>query len=139
MLEGILSISGKSGLFKLVSQGRNIIIVESVADGKRQPVSGMSRVSALQEISMFTVDGDVPLSHVMANIFKLTGGKECIKANASNEELKAFMAQALPEWDADRIHVSDIQKLVTWYNILVAHGLVSDKEDEEEKPAEQNA
>ena len=116
MLEGILSISGKSGLFKLVSQGRNAIIVESLADGKRMPVSGSARVSALQEISMYTVDGDVKLSHVMANIYKLTDGKECIPATSSN---------------ADRIYVSDIKKLVAWYNILLAHNLVSDKEEEE--------
>ncbi|MEE1347400.1 MAG: DUF5606 domain-containing protein [Bacteroidales bacterium] len=131
MLEGILSISGKSGLFKLVSQGRNAIIVESLADGKRMPVSGSARVSALQEISMYTVDGDVKLSHVMANIYKLTDGKECIPATSSNAELKEFMAKALPEWDADRIYVSDIKKLVAWYNILLAHNLVSDKEEEE--------
>lgn len=131
MLEGILSISGKSGLFKLVSQGRNAIIVESLADGKRMPVSGSARVSALHEISMYTVDGDVKLSHVMANIYKLTEGKECIPATSSNAELKEFMAKALPEWDADRIYVSDIKKLVAWYNILLAHNLVSDKEEEE--------
>ena len=131
MLEGILSISGKSGLFKLVSQGRNAIIVESLADGKRMPVSGSARVSALQEISMYTVDGDVKLSHVMASIYKLTDGKECIPATSSNAELKEFMAKALPEWDADRIYVSDIKKLVAWYNILLAHNLVSDKEEEE--------
>lgn len=136
MLEGILSISGKSGLFKLVSQGRNVIIVESLADGKRMPVSGTARVSALQEISMYTVEGDVKLSHVMANIFKLTEGKECIPATSSNDELKDFMGKALPEWDADRVYVSDIKKLVTWYNILLAHGLVSDKEDDEEKAEE---
>lgn len=139
MLEGILSISGKGGLFKLVSQGKNNIIVESLADGKRMPVSGMARVSALQEISMYTVDGDVKLSHVMANIYKLTQGKECISAKASNDELKAFMAQALPKWDADRIYVSDIKKLVSWFNILLAHGLVSDKEEEEEEKQEQPA
>lgn len=135
MLEGILSISGKSGLFKLVSQGRSAIIVESLADGKRMPVSGSARVSALQEISMYTVDGDVKLSHVMANIFKLTGGKECIPATSSSDELKDFMAKALPEWDSERIYVSDIKKLVAWYNILLAHNLVSDKEGEEAEEA----
>ncbi|MCI5776228.1 MAG: DUF5606 domain-containing protein [Bacteroidales bacterium] len=133
MLEGILSISGKGGLFKLVSQGKNVIIVESLTDGKRMPVSGTSRVSSLHEISMYTTGEDVSLAHVMANIFKLTGGKECISAKASNEELKEFMGKALPEWDADRIYVSDIKKLVTWYNLLLAHGLVSENEQDEEK------
>lgn len=139
MLEGILSIAGKGGLFKLVSQGKNAIIVESLTDGKRMPVSGNARVSALQEISMYTVDGDVKLSHVMANIFKLTGGKECVSPKASNDELKEFMGKALPEWDSERIYVSDIKKLAAWYNILLAHGLVSDKEDEEEKKEDQQA
>ena len=133
MLEGILSISGRGGLFKLVSQAKNIIVVESLADGKRMPVNTTARVSALQEISMYTVGGDVKLSHVMSNIFKLTGGKECISAKASNDELKAFMAQALPEWDSERIYTSDIKKLVTWYNILLAKGLVSAEEEADEK------
>lgn len=131
MLEGILSIAGKGGLFKLVSQGNNTIIAEELTTGKRTPIHSTARVSALQEISMYTVDGDVRLSHVMANIYRLTGGKECITAKASSEELRAFMAQALPEWDSERIYTSDIKKLVTWYNLLLAHGLVSDKEDEE--------
>ncbi len=139
MLEGILAIAGKGGLYKLVSQGSNVIIVEGLADGKRQPVHSTARVSALQEISMYTVDGDVKLSHVMANIYKLTGGKECITAKASAEELKAFMAEALPEWDSERIYVSDIKKLVTWYNLLLSKGLVSDKEEEEETGEEQKA
>ena len=129
MLEGILSIAGKGGLFKLVSQGNNMIIVESLVDGKRTPVHSTARVSALQEISMYTVDGDVKLSHVMANIYKLTEGKECISAKASAEELR----KALPEWDSERIYTSDIKKLVTWYNLLLSKGLVSDKEDDEQE------
>ena len=136
MLEGILSISGKSGLFKLVSQGKNVIIVESLVDGVRKPVSSTARVSALQEISMYTVEGDVKLSHVMANIFKAYEGKAAIDPKASVEELHAFMDKVLPEWDKDRVYNSDIKKLATWYNILVAKGLVSDKEDEEEKKEE---
>ncbi|MCI5982588.1 MAG: DUF5606 domain-containing protein [Marinilabiliaceae bacterium] len=133
MLEGILSIAGKGGLFKLVSQGNNMIIVESLVDGKRTPVHSTARVSALQEISMYTVDGDVKLSHVMANIYKLTEGKECISAKASAEELRDFMGKALPEWDSERIYTSDIKKLVTWYNLLLSKGLVSDKEDDEQE------
>mgnify|MGYP006988863742 FL=1 len=130
MLEGILSVAGKSGLYKLLSQGKNMIVVESIEDGKRSPVSSNARVSALQEISMYTVDGDVKLSRVMANIYKHTGGKQCLTAKSSAEELKQFMADVLPEWDSERIYVSDIKKLVTWYNLLVDKGLVSDKEDE---------
>ena len=136
MLEGILSISGKGGLFKLVSQGKNVIIVESLAEGVRTPVSSTARVSALQEISMYTVEGDVKLSHVMANIFKAYEGQKAISPKASADELKAFMDKVLPEWDKDRVYTSDIKKLVTWYNILVEKGFVSDKEDEEKKEEE---
>ena len=135
MLENILSISGKPGLYKLLTQAKATIIVESLVDGNRMPVSSNARVSALQEISMYTVGGDVRLSHVMANIYKLTNGKPCIDSKASNEELKDFMAKALPEWDSERVHVSDIKKLVSWFNILLAKGLVSDKEDNEEEAA----
>lgn len=138
MLEGILSIAGKSGLYKMVSQGKNSIIVESLVDGRRTAVSGASRISSLREISMYTTGDDVSLSHVFANIFKLTEGKECIGAKSSNDELKEFMDKALPEWDSERIYMSDVKKLVTWYNLLLAHGLVSDKEeDAEEEAAEQ--
>lgn len=139
MLEGILSIAGKSGLFKMVSQGKNSVIVESLADGRRTAVSGAARISSLHEISMYTTGDDVSLSHVMANIFKLTEGKECISAKASNDELREFMDKALPEWDSERIYMSDVKKLVTWYNLLLAHGLVSDNEEDVKEEATEQA
>lgn len=133
MLKGILSIAGQGGLFKLVSQGKNTIIVESIADGKRMPAYATSRVSALSDISMYTTEDDVKLSTVMANIYKYTNGAQAIDSKkASSEELKAYMSKVLPNWDKDRIYTSDLKKLFTWYNILQAAGLVSDKDEEEE-------
>ncbi len=135
MLKEILSISGQGGLFKLVSQGKNAIIVESLADGKRFPVQATARISALQDISMYSEDGDVKLSTIMSNIFKYSGGQKVLDAKkASADELKAEMDKALPNWDRERIYSSDLKKLFTWYNILVEKGLV--KEEAEEEKAE---
>ena len=134
MLKGILSIAGQSGLFKLVSQGKNTIIVESLIDGKRMPAYGSSRVSALEDISMYTTEGDVKLSDVFVNIFKFTNGQPAIDAKkSSGDELKAYMNNVLPNWDKDRIYVSDLKKLFTWYNILQAKGIITDKEDKAEE------
>jgi len=133
MLKGILSIAGQGGLFKLVSQGKNTIIVESLATGKRMPAYATSRVSALEDISMYTTEGDVKLSEVMANINKYTKGAQAIDAKtASNDDLKKYMDNVLPNWDKDRIYTSDLKKLFNWYNILQAAGIASDKADSEE-------
>lgn len=119
MLKGILSIAGHGGLFKLVSQGNNNIIVESLADGKRMPAHSTSRVSALEDISMYTIEGDIKLSSVFANIFNYTNGAKAIDAKASSDELKSYMSAVLPNWDKERIYTSDIKKLFTWYNLLL--------------------
>lgn len=140
MLKGILSIAGQSGLFKLVSQGKNTIIVESIATGKKMPAYATSRVSALSDISMYTTEDDVKLSTVMANIYKYTNGAQAIDAKkASADELKAYMDNVLPNWDKERIYTSDLKKLFTWYNILQAAGLVNDKDNEEENNTEEKA
>lgn len=136
MLKGILSITGQSGLFKLVSQGSNTIIVESLADGKRTPAHRTAKVSALEDISMYTDDGDVKLSDVMRNIFKYTDGKTAIDPKkASTDELKSYMDNVLPNWDRERIYTSDLKKLFAWYNILVSKNLIT-LEDEVEEASE---
>lgn len=136
MLKGILSISGQGGLFKLVSQGKNTIIVESLADGKRMPAYASSRVSALEEISMYTYGDDVKLGEIFLNIFKYTNGGPAIDAKkASNDELKAYMDHALPDWDKERVYISDIKKLFNWYNILQSKGIITDKAEEKAEEA----
>lgn len=137
MLKGILSIAGQSGLYKLVSQGKNTIIVESIETGKKMPAYATSRVSALSDISMYTTEDDVKLSTVMANIYKYTNGTKAIDPKkATNEELKSYMSNVLPNWDKERIYTSDLKKLFTWYNILQAANLVSDNDSEEEEKTE---
>lgn len=139
MLKTILAISGKPGLYKLVSQAKNMLIVESVsAEKKRMPIYGSDKVISLGDIAMYTDADEVPLGTVLESIKKKENGGE-ISFNykkASNEELHAFMAEVLPNYDRDRVHTSDIKKLVQWYNLLVANGETEFVEEESEEKAE---
>ena len=133
MLKNILSITGKPGLYKLVSQGNNMLIVESLLDGKRIPTYARDKIVSLGEISMYTMGDDIALSEVLTKL----GKKEDLKAvsidpkKADNNQLHAFFAEVLPEYDRDRVYPSDIRKLIQWYNILIGAG-ISDFTVEEE-------
>lgn len=94
-------------------------------------------MSALGEIAIYTENEDMPLGKVFENIYKQTDGKEAISPKSSPEELKKFFATVLPEYDRDRVHVSDMKKVITWYNILVSIGMTDFSNDEEEEPAKE--
>jgi hypothetical protein len=133
-LKGILAISGKPGLFKMLSQGKNNIIVEGLDDNKRFPVYAAHQISALEEISIYTETEDVPLADVFKGIFDATGGKEAISHKSSKNQLEELFEKALPEYDRERVYISDIKKVIQWYNILFRNGLmVFDEKTEEEK------
>ncbi len=126
MLKTILAISGKPGLYKLISQGKNMLIVESVsADKKRSPIYASDKVISLGDIAMYTDADEVPLSEVLEAVKVKEGGKETSLdyKKASAEELGEFMAEVLPNYDRDRVHLSDIKKLIQWYNLLVSNGI----------------
>jgi hypothetical protein len=132
MLKEILSITGKSGLYKLVSQGKNMLIVESLIDGKRIPTYTKDKVVSLGDIAIFTETTEIPLGQVFENIkLKENGAEAPINPKADNEVLRKYMSEILPDYDRDRVYPSDIRKLISWYNILVK----SNKTDfiEEEK------
>lgn len=149
MLKNILSITGKPGLYKLVSQGNNMLIVESLLDGKRMPTYARDKIVSLGEISMYTMGDDIALSEVLTNL----GKKEELKAvsfdpkKADNNQLHTFFAEVLPDYDRDRVYPSDIRKLIQWYNILIGAGItdftieeeqetvVEEKKQEVKKPA----
>ena len=134
----VLAISGMPGLYKYVAQSKNGIIVEALADGRRMNASATSRVSALSEISMFTEGEDIPLAEVFTRMYAHTEGKEAISHKESADKLKAFFGEVLPEWDRERVHVSDIKKAISWFNILVAAGMTEFKLPEEvEEQAEE--
>jgi hypothetical protein len=137
-LKEIMSVSGQSGLFKFVSQGRNGIIVEAFSDKKRIFVSASQKVSALSDIAIFTEGEEVPLKKVLKNIFDLNAGGPAPDAKTTSpEDLKKFLEKVLPDYDRNRVYVSDIKKLVTWYNTLLELDLLKFEEEEVvEKPAE---
>lgn len=130
MLKTILSISGKPGLYKLISQGKNMLIVESLADKKRFPAYGNEKIISLGDIAMYTDSDDVPLREVFAAMKKKENGAAVAMdlKKASQDDLRAYLAEVLPAFDRDRVHVSDIKKLISWYNLLVANGLTDFEE-----------
>ena len=132
----ILAISGQPGLYKYVAQSARGIIVESLGDGKRMSASATARVSALAEISMFTEGEDIPLADVFTRMYAHTGGKEGLSPKSSPEQMKAYFAEVLPEYDRERVHVSDIKKALSWFNILVGAGFTEFKLPDEEQVEE---
>jgi len=128
-LKDIMSVSGQGGLFKFISQGRNGIIVEALADKKRNFISASQKVSSLGDISIFTDGEEVPLQEVMKIIFKLQPGVPVPDPKSSPDVLKKFMENVLPNYDRERVYVSDIKKLVSWYSTLLEHNLLSFEEE----------
>ena len=120
MLNMSLAISGKPGLFRLVSQGKNMIIVESLKDKRRMPAYGNEKIISLGDIAMYTDEEDVPLRQVLKSIQTKENGAlvSLDPKKASNDELKDFLQEVLPNFDRDRVHPSDIRKLIQWYNLL---------------------
>ena len=132
MQQTILAISGKSGLYKLISRGKNNLIVEALDDThRRMPAFATDRITSLADIAMFTETDDIPLMDVFENLKALEEGKKASvdPKKASSKELQDYFTKVLPEWDRDRVHVSDIKKLVSWYNILIEAGITDFKEE----------
>lgn len=134
MLRTVLTVAGKPGLYKLVSSGRNMLIVETIdATKKRLPVHGTDKVVSLGDIAMYTDDEEVPLWQVLDNVKTKCEGLACgiDYKKASNDELADFFAEVLPNYDRDRVYMSHVRKLIQWYNILVTAGLTDFVPEEE--------
>ncbi len=140
MIKTILSIAGKPGLYRLVSQGRNMLIVESIATGKRMPAFARDKVMSLGDIAMYTTGDDIPLADVLELVKVKTDCKPVdVKTFAGDVEMRAFFGEVLPEFDRDRVHDSDIRKLFQWYNLLLDAGITDFKEEMQsaQKPVEE--
>lgn len=140
MLKRILSISGKPGLFRLVSQGKNMLIVENIATGRRTPAYASDKVVSLGDISIYTTnDSDIPLADVLEKVKEANDGKEIdVKAIGNDAAVRAYFQTILPEYDEERVYTTDIRKLFSWYNQLVAAGVTEfkDKEIAQDEAAE---
>jgi dephospho-CoA kinase len=125
MSKTILSISGKPGLYELVSRGKGSLIVESLTDHKRMPAFASDRVTSLGDIAMYTEEEDKPLGEILKAMRDMEGGKvsSLNYKKASGKELSDYFAKFVPDFDGDRVHSSDIKKLIQWYNILIEAGV----------------
>lgn len=140
MLKEILSITGKPGLFKLVTSGKNMLIVESLADGSRMPAFARDKAISLGDIAIFTETEEVSLGEVLEKVKEKEKGAKCsIDPKSDNDILRKYFAEILPDFDRDRVYPSDIRKLLNWYNILIDCKLTDFVAKEEEVAAEEKS
>lgn len=135
-LSKILSISGRSGLFQVISQLKNAVLVESLLDKKRFPAFAHEKISSLEEIAIFTATEDKPLKDVLKVIYEKLEGKPALDPKSDNKLLMSFFLEVVPDYDPNRVYISDIRKIISWYNLLNEHHLLDFSEKEEEKPEE---
>lgn len=135
MLKEILSISGKPGLQKLISNSANAIIVESLIDGKRFPAYSNSKIIALEDISIYTEGEDMPLKEVFKRMYTKENGKTTLSHKEPNEKIITYFNQVVPEYDKDRVYTSDMKKIVQWYNLLVEKDMLKFDEETPEETA----
>lgn len=136
MIKKILSISGRPGLFRLVNQGKNMLIVESLQTGKRTPAYARDKVVSLGDISIYTTEGDVPLTDVFEAIKGKNGLTPVECKNLPDSKVREMFAEYLPDFDRERVYTADIRKVFAWYNQLIAAGVTEFKENE---PAQDEA
>ena len=139
MLKEILSVSGKPGLFKLISQGKNMFVAESLIDHKRIPVYMRDKVVSLADISIYTDNEDIPLRKILRQIKEKENGQiiDFDPKNITSEELKSWFTTILPNFDKQRVYPSDIKKIMSWYNLLVSENLMDLVEEEEGEKVEE--
>jgi hypothetical protein len=135
-LSKILSISGKPGLYKLIAQTKTGLIVESLEDNKRIPTHIADKVNKLEDITVYTNDKDILLKEVFINIFKKENGGPAVDSKSDEKSLKAYFESVLPDYDRSKVYVSDMKKIINWYNLLQKMGLVKPEEEPKDKPAE---
>ncbi|MCH2225208.1 MAG: DUF5606 domain-containing protein [Crocinitomicaceae bacterium] len=140
-LSGIISISGRPGLYKVITQGKNSIIVESLIDGKRFPAYATDRISALDDISIYTLEGDTPLKEIFSDIYTKEDGGKAPSHKQDAATLQSYLLEILPDYDEERVYTSDIKKLFQWYNLLLSSGNLKpeekDAKSESEAPTEE--
>lgn len=128
MLKEILSISGRPGLQKLISNSSNAIIVESLIDGKRFPAYSNSKIIALEDISIYTENEDLPLKDIFKRIYLREEGKQALSHKEATEKVISYFEEIVPEYDKDRVYTSDMKKIIQWYNLLIDKGMLSFEE-----------
>jgi hypothetical protein len=132
-LKDFLAVSGKGGIFKFVSQARNGIVAESLTDKKRTIIHSTSKVSSLEDMAIYTDEGEVPLADIFKKIFEFTEGKQAVSHKSHAGEIKKAFENILPDYDRDRVYVSDMKKVFQWYNQLLTLDMLNFDDDDEVK------
>ena len=138
-LSGIISMSGRPGLYRVIAQGKNNIIVESLTDKKRFPAYSTDRISALNDISIYTLEEDKPLKEIYTEILEKIGDTTAPSHKESLTVLQEFLVDILPNYDDERVYPSDIKKLFQWYNLLWNAGIIKPEEKKTEAKTEKKA
>ena len=134
VLKDLLAISGSPGLYKFIAQGKNAVIVEHLETGKRTSAHGSAKVSSLEEIAVFTNTDEVSLSEIFDKIYKKEDGSASISHKSSADDLKNYFSELLPEYDRNRVYVSDIKKIIHWYNLLHSLGMLEQEKEDTTRP-----
>jgi len=124
MLKGILAITGQPGLYKVISEGKNNVVIESLLTGKKSTAHADAKMSTLEDIAIYTIEEDIPLKKVFRKISDKENGGPAIDAKSSPEELKKYFTEILPDYDKTRVYGSDVKKVISWYNLLNEKGLL---------------
>ena len=131
-LEEIINIAGKPGLYKVISKGKNSVIVESLTDGKRGPLYSNNQANMLEEIEIYTYNDTKPLSEIFDDIAKKENCKQSISHKSSKDDLTNYFREILTDYDEERVYISDIKKVFQWYNIMQTNGLIELPKKEKE-------
>jgi len=133
-LEGIINVAGKPGLYKVVSQGKNTVIAEALTDGKKTPLFSHNQSNMLEEIGIYTYDDTKPLSEIFDEIAIKENEGQALSHKSSTNQLTDYFREILADYDEERVYISDIKKVIQWYNVMQKHGLIT-KTGKEKKPA----
>ena len=138
-LEKLIAISGKPGLYQIITQSKSGVIVESLTDKKRIPVNNLNNISTLNDIAIYTYEEEVPLKQVFLNIYEKEDGKKSIDSKSDKAALLEYFSAVLPGYDQERVYASNIKKVISWYNALVdaEFDFSSIKEELEEEAKEE--
>ncbi len=134
-LKEIMAIAGKPGLYKVIAQAKNGIVVESIIDGKRMQAFSHDKISTLEEISIYTETDDKPLKEVLRNMYRKLEAQPAPEMKGDNNKVKQFFGEMLPDYDKERVYVSHMQKVIAWYNLLLQHNLIDMDDAAETKEA----
>lgn len=136
MLKEILSITGKPGLYRIITPGKRTLLVEDLVSKKRFPLGARDRVVCLGDIAMYTVGEDLPLDKILDRVYAIEEGKGIDVKSMDNDMLREEFAKAVEDFDRDRVYPSDIKKLFNWYNLLISEGYTKFTEDEADADVE---